>query len=145
MKALILITSLLLGLTAAHARVGFGNDIQVIDLSPIASVKTSGDSSAADLQTYEGNCALVADVSAPVSGDSTTLALKLTNSTASAGTYTDVVSGDFTTVTTAASVQKIVINKNKIKRYVKLNRVIGGTGAPNYLVSAKMLCEKKYK
>jgi hypothetical protein len=48
-------------------------------------------------------------------------------------------------VSATASVQKVVFNKDKQKRFVKLNTVLSGTASPQYLMSAKILCDKKYR
>jgi hypothetical protein len=147
MKHLFAIFALMLTFSmSAYASIGkLGDRINVIDLAPVASVVASGDSTAVDLVNYEGNCAAIVDVSAPVAGTTPGLALKLTESDTSGGAYTDVASGAFTAVSSSASVQKLVVNKNKQKRFLKLNRVLSGTSSPQYLVSAKLLCDKKQR
>jgi hypothetical protein len=122
-----------------------GRRINVENVLPVAAITANGDSSAIDLNIYSGNCAAIIDVSAPVAGTNPTLAFKLTESATSGGSYTDVAGGGFTTVSGTALVQTIVFNKNETKRYLKLNRVIGGTASPQYLASSKILCDKKYR
>lgn len=134
----------------ANANVYLGSDLNVINVFPVASVTASGDSAAFDMKNYDGQCAIVADVSAPVAGTSPTLDVSLKESAALAGTYTSVsstkfIGGAFSQVTSLASMQKRAINKTAIKRFLKFSVAIGGTASPQYLLSAKILCDKKYK
>lgn len=146
MKYLISILMLVSFTFAVQAEVMFlGSRAHVLNLEPVLSVTASGDSSAIDLKGYSGNCAALVDVSAPVSGTNPALALKLTESDTSGGSYSDVSGGAFASVSSTASVQKVVFNSDKQKRYVKLNRVLSGTASPQYLMSAKILCDKKYR
>jgi hypothetical protein len=69
---------------------------------------------------------------------------KLTESDTSGGTYTDVTGGAFT-ITTAntASVQKISVNSDNMKRFIKaVVTVAGGTGAGAVTIAG--LGSKKY-
>lgn len=144
------VISLLLMVTAlgftmtTHADVNFGSAMNVINLHPNSSVTTSGDSTAVDMLLYDGQCAGIID-SHTVSGDNSTLALKLTHSVSNDSSFGDVSGGGFTALASSDSSQKIVFNKNNLKRYVRLNRVIGGTAVPTYLLSGKLLCKKKYR
>lgn len=138
------------GCSMAHANVNFGSDMEVINAFPIAAVTASGDSTAVDLLKYDGQCAVVADVSAPVAGTNPTLDLSLKESSTSGGEYTAIsnskfIGGAFTQVSGDASVQRRAFNKNAVKRYVKWSRAIGGTSSPQYLLSGKIYCQKKYK
>jgi hypothetical protein len=70
--------------------------------------------------------------------------VKLQESDTSGGTYTDVTGGAFTTTdANTALVEKISVNTNDMKRFVKLSiTVAGGTGAG--AVSVVALASKKY-
>ena len=52
-----------------------------------------------------------------------------------ARTYADVDGGAFTSLTTAASIQKVGVNFDKIGRYLRVNYDIGGTSSPAYTVA----------
>lgn len=122
-----------------------GDKLQLKNLEAIKSVTANGDSSALDLDGLEGEIAVLLDVSAPVAGTTPGLALKLTHATTSGGSYADVTGGGFTAVAADASAQKISLNRNELRRYVKLNRVISGTDSPEYLISAKIVGVNKYE
>ena len=99
-------------------------------------------STAIDLVDYEGDIAVILCAEAGSSG--VTYLGKLTASDTSGGTYTDVTDGAFT-ITTAntASVQKISVNSNDMKRFIKaVVTVAGGTGAG--AVAIVGLGSKKY-
>ena len=105
-------------------------------------VTTTGLGSAVDLEDYEGEMAVVLDAEA--GGASITYAVKLQESDTSGGTYTDVTGGAFTTTdANTALVEKISVNTNDMKRFVKLSiTVAGGTGTG--FVSVVALAAKKY-
>lgn len=92
-------------------------------------VTATATGSAIDLLGYEGDMAVLLDAEA--GGASITYAVKLTESDASGGTYTDVTGGAFTTTTAnTASLQKITVNVTNLKRFVKATATVaGGTGA----------------
>lgn len=101
---------------------------EVLSLIPndvVASTKTG---SAVDLQDYEGDLDCILDAEA--GGGSVTYAVKFTESDTSGGSYTDVTDGAFTTTdANTAKVEKISINSDELKRYVKVVvTVAGGTG-----------------
>ena len=99
-------------------------------------------STAIDLVDYEGDIAVILCAEAGSSG--VTYLGKLTASDTSGGTYTDVTDGAFTiTVANTASVQKISVNSNDMKRFIKaVVTVAGGTGAG--AVAIVGLGSKKY-
>jgi len=119
-----------------------GDKTILLSLLPNDVVTTTGLGSAVDLEDYEGEMAVVLDAAA--GGASITYAVKLQESDTSGGTYTDVTGGAFTTTdANTALVEKISVNTNDMKRYVKLSiTVAGGTGAG--AVSVTALASKKY-
>jgi hypothetical protein len=119
-----------------------GDKTFVLSLLPNDVVTTTGLGSAVDLEDYEGEMAVVLDAEA--GGAGITYAVKLQESDTSGGTYTDVTGGAFTTTdANAALVEKISVNTNDMKRFVKLSiTVAGGTGAG--AVSVVALASKKY-
>ena len=119
-----------------------GDKTILLSLLPNDVVTTTGLGSAVDLEDYEGEMAVVLDAEA--GGASITYAVKLQESDTSGGTYTDVTGGAFTTTdANTALVEKISVNTNDMKRFVKLSiTVAGGTGAG--AVSVVALASKKY-
>ena len=119
-----------------------GDKTFVLSLLPNDVVTTTGLGSAVDLNDYEGEMAVILDAEA--GGASITYAVKLQESDTSGGSYTDVTGGAFTTTdANTALVEKISVNTNDMKRYVKLSiTVAGGTGAG--AVSVTALASKKY-
>lgn len=119
-----------------------GTKTTVLSLLANDVVTTTGTGSAVDLQLYEGDIAVILDAEA--GGAGITYAVKLTESDTSGGTYTDVTGGAFTTTTAnTALVEKISVNTDGMKRYVKVSvTVAGGTGAG--AVSVVALGSKKY-
>lgn len=124
--------------------VNLGDNMQLKNLKPVAAVTTSTVSSALDLNGLEGEIAVLLDVSAPVAGTTPGLACKITECDTSGGSYTDVSGGGFTAVADSASAQKLSLNKDALKRYIKLDYTISGTDSPQYLVSAKVVGLSKY-
>jgi len=124
--------------------INLGDDLQVLNLQTNASITTDGNGTGVDLNDYEGEIAIVSDVSAPVAGSSPTMDLKIQESSDNS-TYTDVTGGAFTQVTSAAASEKISLNKNNLKRYIRLVKDIGGTSSPQYYVSVKAYALKRVK
>jgi len=120
-----------------------GDHLQVKDLLPVQAVTADGDSDAVDLLELSGEIAVILDAAS--SGDAAkTLACKLTECDTSGGSYTDVSGGGFTTVADEASVQKISLNKDALKRYVKLNLNVTTGDTISVLTSAKIVGFNKY-
>ena len=119
-----------------------GTKTTVLSLLPNDVVTATGTGSAVDLVDYEGDIACILDAEA--GGASITYAVKLTESDTSGGSYTDVTDGAFTTTTAnTALVEKISVNTDKLKRYIKVSiTVAGGSGAG--AVSVVALGSKKY-
>jgi hypothetical protein len=119
-----------------------GTKTEVLNVLPSDVVTATGVGSAIDLLDYEGDIAVSLDAEA--GGGSVTYAVKLTESDTSGGTYTDVSGGGFTTSgANAAVTEKISINTDSIKRFIKASvTVAGGTGAG--AVSVVAFGSKKY-
>ena len=119
-----------------------GTKTTVLSLLANDVVTATGTGSAVDLLDYEGDIAVILDAEA--GGAGITYAVKLTESDASGGAYTDVTGGAFTTTTAnTALVEKISVNTDGTKRFVKASvTVAGGTGAG--AVSVVALGSKKY-
>ena len=106
------------------------------------AVTSTATSSAIDLLEYDGDVLLVLD-SAAGTGTSPTLDVKITNSDASGGTYTDLSGAAFTQVVDAASMQTLVINKDSAERYIKIVQTITGS-SPSFTFSINLIGVKKY-
>jgi len=119
-----------------------GTRTEVLNLLPSDVVTTTVAGSAVDLLDYEGDIAVSLDAEA--GGGSVTYAVKLTEADTSGGSYTDVTGGAFTTSgANAAATEKISVNTNSIKRFIKANvTVAGGTGAG--AISVIAVGSKKY-
>ena len=97
---------------------------------------------AIDLQDYEGELIVLLNSAAGTGNADNTLAVNLKESDTSGGSYTDVAGGAFSAVSTAASAQKISVNSDEMKRYVKFNLDVGGT-TPSFVMAAELLGIKK--
>lgn len=139
----VLLVCLMLLSSFGYSR-NLGGKLQVKDILPVAAVTADGNGTAVDLLALHGDVAAVVDVSAPVAGTNPTMDLKLQESDASGSGFTDITGGGFTQVTSSASVQKISLNRNDLKRYVRIVKDIGGTSSPQYLISGKILGINKY-
>ncbi len=119
-----------------------GTKTEVLNVLPSDVVTATGVGSAIDLLDYEGDIAVSLDAEA--GGGSVTYAVKLTECDTSGGTYTDISGGGFTTSgANAAVTEKISINTDSIKRFIKASvTVAGGTGAG--AVSVVAFGSKKY-
>ena len=106
------------------------------------AVTSTATSSAIDLLEYDGDVLLVLDCAAGT-GTSPTLDVKITNSDASNGTYTDLSGAAFTQVVDAASMQTLVINKDSAERYIKIVQTITGS-SPSFTFSVNLIGVKKY-
>lgn len=119
-----------------------GDLLQTLNLIPIATVTSDGNGTGVDLQEYEGEIAVIASVSAGT-GDHT-MDLKIQDS-ADNSTFADVTGGAFTQVTTVASQQKISLNSDELKRYIRVVKDIGGTSTPTFLVGVVGAAIKKVR
>ena len=106
------------------------------------AVTSTATSSAIDILEYDGDVLLVLDCAAGT-GTSPTLDVKITNSDASSGTYTDLSGATFTQVVDAASMQTLVINKDSAERYIKIVQTITGS-SPSFTFSINLIGVKKY-
>ena len=106
------------------------------------AVTSTATSSAIDLLEYDGDVLLVLDCAAGT-GTSPTLDVKITNSDASGGTYTDLSGAAFTQVVDAASMQTLVINKDSAERYIKIVQTITGS-SPSFTFIINLIGVKKY-
>jgi hypothetical protein len=122
-----------------------GTKTTLLSLLPNDVVASNDTGDAVDLAGYEGDMVVILDAEAGGSDqDDITYAVKLTEADTSGGQYTDVAGGAFTTTgEDEALVEKISVNTNDMKRFIKVDvTVTGGTGTG--AVSVTALASKKY-
>ena len=124
------------------AILNLGSKTTLVALRPNALGNSTATGSALDLTAYEGDMIVFLDATAGGSG--ITYAVKLTECDTSGGSYTDVTDGGFTTSSAnTATAQKMTLNTNDLKRYVKcVVTVAGGTGTG--YVSVNAFASEKY-
>ncbi|MDX2074699.1 MAG: hypothetical protein SFX19_10125 [Alphaproteobacteria bacterium] len=120
-----------------------GDVLQVLNLAGVASRTSNLDGSAIDLKDYDGEAVIVLDSSAATAGSSPTLDVKLQESADGSTGWTDVTGGAFTQVTNAASKQKLSINTDECKRYIKAVGTLGGTSTPTFIYGVTALAAKQ--
>lgn len=118
-----------------------GQALQPLAIHPLAAVSADGNSTGIDLQDYEGEIAIFLDCDAGT-GSGRTLDVKVRESDDDS-TFTDVTGGAFTQIGTTASAQKLVLNTNGLKRYIRVDKDISGT-TPSYNLSIVGVAIKKY-
>ncbi|WKZ15435.1 MAG: hypothetical protein QY317_16185 [Candidatus Jettenia caeni] len=117
----------------------------VINVLPTDQRASSSVSSAVDVSAYEGNAIIVLDSALADAGTNPTLDAKITHCDTSDGTYTDISGAAFAQVTDAAdSTQKIIVNLDSVKKYIKADYTIGGTDTPKFSFSVNLFALKKY-
>lgn len=100
--------------------------LQLATLIAPAAVTTTANQTGVDISTYVGEVAVIL-TSAAGTGTTPTLDVKLQESDAVGGTYTDISGAAFTQVTTAASVQKINVQVDGLKQFVRVVDTVSGT------------------
>lgn len=104
-----------------------GDILQVTAVLAPARKTVSENGGAIDLQQYVGDYKVILSTSAG-GGTAPTLDIKLQESDASGGTFTDIGGAAFTQVTAAAaSTQSITLNADAAKRYIRAVTTIAGT------------------
>lgn len=92
----------------------------------------------------EGEAIVILASDAASAGSSPTLDVKLQESSDNS-TFTDISGATFTQVTDAAqALEKISINTNDVKRYLRAVGTIGGTSSPAFTYSVALVYGKKY-
>ena len=91
----------------------------------------------------EGEAIIILASDAASAGSSPTLDVKLQESSDNS-TFTDISGATFTQVTDAQALEKITINTNDVKRYLRAVGTIGGTSSPAFTYSVALVYGKKY-
>jgi hypothetical protein len=116
--------------------------LQLTAFHPTAARTATGNGTAVDVQTLDGDLFLVLD-SAAGTGTTPTLDVKIQSSDTSGGTYTDITGATFTQVTGTASQQAITISKDEARRWIRIVYTVGGS-TPSFTFSVNAVGVKKY-
>lgn len=116
--------------------------LQLSALHPTAARTATGSGTGIDMQARDGDLYLVLD-SAAGTGTTPTLAVTVESSDTLGGAYTAISGAAFTTVTTTASQQSLVISKDEARRFVRVTYTIGGT-TPSFTFSVNAVGVNKY-
>lgn len=124
-----------------------GTELQTIALVPMADITASGNGTGFDATDYVGSLAVVLSAK-NVAGTNPTLVVKLQDS-ADNSTFADITGAVFTTVTDAgtlaATLEKISVNIDSARRYIRAVKTIGGTVSPEFLLSCTAFGVKQYR
>ena len=115
--------------------------IALIAGHPTAARTATGQTSGIDLKDYDGDVVFLLD-SAAGTGTSPTLDVTIEDS-ADNSSFAAITDAAFTQVTTTASAQKLVVNKDSARRYVRVKYTIGGT-TPSFTFSVNAVGVTKY-
>lgn len=124
-----------------------GTHLQTIDLLPMASVTATGNGTGVDVSQFVGSIAVQLAAKA-TAGTSPTLDVKLQESDDDS-TYTDISGATFTQVTSAgssaATLEKIAVNVDACKKYIRAVKTIGGTSSPAFMTTCVALGVKQVR
>ena len=109
---------------------------------PTAARTATGQTSGIDLRDYDGSVVFLLD-SAAGAGTSPTLDVTIEES-ADNSSFSALSGAAFTQVTGTASAQKLSIDKDNAKRYVRIKYTIGGSSGQSFTFSVNALGLKKY-
>ncbi len=144
MRHLFIIAALIFSSSAFAAHdANFGDHMTTLDLIPIASVVATANGTGVDTQIYSGQIALVLDAK-NTAGSSPTMAITFEDSANNSSFTAISPSVAFTGLTTSTSVQKVVMPRAGVRRYIRAVMTLGGTNSPAYLISVKGYAMKKY-
>jgi hypothetical protein len=119
--------------------------LQHFVLHPVAAETaafTGATTNIADLKDLDGDIQILLDSDGGASG-TRTLAVKIQHSnTTTDGDFDDVTGGGFTSLTTTASKQVMTLNKDGLRRYIRLVTTQGA--GSTYIYSVNGLGLKKY-
>lgn len=120
---------------------------QTIELLPMQSVTGDGNGTGVLVTDYVGSLAVILTCK-NTAGTTPTLDIKLQESDDNS-TYTDISGATFTQVTdagtAAATIEKIVVNVDACKKYIRAVKDIGGTNSPAFMTSCVALGVKQVR
>ncbi len=107
---------------------------------------TASETTGVDISDYDGNIAVIIE-SAVGTGTTPLLDLKLRTCDTVGGTYADIPGMAITQVADAAAGalnrQKLVFNKNSVKKFINASITIAGT-SPHFICSGVIVGSKQY-
>lgn len=113
-----------------------------LTLLAAASRNADANGTGVDVSALEGHAIAVLEA-ANVSGTTPTLDVKLQESDTVGGTYTDIAGAAFTQVTTVAGIQKLALEIQATKKFVRAVVDVGGT-SPVYTCGCYLIGQPKY-
>jgi hypothetical protein len=116
-------------------------NVAVLAVMPAGQKNANTNSTGVDVLTLEGKAVAILDIT-NVSGTTPTADVKLQESDTQGGTYTDIAGAAFAQVTTVAGVQKLAIEIDATKRWVRAVLTVGGT-SPVYGIGVELIGRKK--
>lgn len=118
--------------------------LQHFPLHPVAAETgtfTGATTNIADLGDFDGDIQVILDAGAAAASGTMTGKIQHSDTTTS-GDFSDVTGGGFTAVAQVAAKQVITLNRDSLKRYVRLVGTIAASGTTIYSVNGYGL--KKY-
>lgn len=118
-----------------------GTHLQTIALAPMANITTTANGTGVDARDFVGEIAILLSA-VNVAGTTPTLIVKVQDS-ADNTTFADISGAVFTTVTEAgtkaATLEKITLNVDSAKRYLRVVKTVAGTNSPEFSLSCTAL------
>ena len=115
------------------------NGVSVIALAVAASITATGNGTAVDVGNYHGMAQLVLNAGPTNAGTDT---IKLQHSDDGSTAWTDVTGAVFTAVGTAAAEQSLLINADRLKKFVRVVDTMAG--ATSVIRSVSLVGKKQY-
>lgn len=111
--------------------------LQLLAIAATAAATVTAVSTGVDVTSFVGKGAIVLS-SAAGTGTTPTLDVKLQESDTLGGTYTDVAGGAFTQVTGAPGLQKLAIDLDAAKAFLRISETLTGT-TPSFARGVSLL------
>ena len=114
-----------------------GTHLQTIALAPMANITTTANGTGVDARDFVGEIAVILSA-VNVAGTTPTLVVKVQDSEDNSS-FADITGAVFTTVTDAgtkaATLEKITLNVDSARRYLRVVKTVGGTNSPEFSLS----------
>ena len=111
--------------------------LQLLAITPAALATVTGVTVGVDVSSFVGRGVIVLS-SAAGTGTTPTLDAKLQEADTLGGTYTDIVGGGFTQLTTAPGLQRFNIDLDGVKSFVRISETLTGT-TPSFARGVSLL------
>lgn len=126
--------------------VNLGDQLQIAALLNTTTQTSSTNGAAVDLLGYEGEIAVILNAAKGTGNADNTLDVKIQDSADGSTSWGDVSGAAFTQVLGSGgtdSCQKISVNSNECKRYIRYVSTLAGT-SPSYRYGVALLGMKQY-